>query len=202
MSAPAARDDTEQDKEPEIQINVKGPSELKLQISIRTSNSVAELKDAIAAAADVPAERQRLIYSGRVLKDEDPLSAYKIQAGHTVHMVKRSDAAPPTPSHAPPALPTMQAGQNPSDPLTMLNSHLGFGALPAVGGAMADMGVNMGDPNMMQNLLSSPAFLQQMSGVLSNPDVLNQLMQANPQLQAMAPQMREIFQSERFREMM
>ncbi|KAI0931089.1 hypothetical protein AcW2_000048 [Taiwanofungus camphoratus] len=63
--------DTPTDSQPapsEIQINVKGPSELKLQISISTDKSVAELKQAIAEKSDVPADRQRLIYSGRVLK--------------------------------------------------------------------------------------------------------------------------------------
>ena len=66
---------------PEIQINVKGapaaaplarayrplrtgPSELKLQIAITTDKTVLELKQAIAAKADVAADRQRLIYSG------------------------------------------------------------------------------------------------------------------------------------------
>lgn len=70
----------------EIQINVKGesfvsfrallpaytqgagPSELKLQITINTEKTVLELKQAIAEKSDVSADRQRLIYSGRVLK--------------------------------------------------------------------------------------------------------------------------------------
>lgn len=43
---------------------IVGPSELKLQISISTDKSVAELKQAIAEKSDVPADRQRLIYSG------------------------------------------------------------------------------------------------------------------------------------------
>lgn len=41
-----------------------GPSELKLQISISTDKTVTELKQAIAEKSDVPADRQRLIYSG------------------------------------------------------------------------------------------------------------------------------------------
>ena len=45
-----------------------GPSELKLQITIATDKSVLDLKRAIASQSDVEAERQRLIYSGRVLK--------------------------------------------------------------------------------------------------------------------------------------
>ena len=41
-----------------------GPSELKLQITIATDKTVAELKEAIAEKSDVTADRQRLIYSG------------------------------------------------------------------------------------------------------------------------------------------
>ncbi|KAG1736988.1 hypothetical protein EDB19DRAFT_1637388 [Suillus lakei] len=195
----------------EIQINVKGPSELKLQITISTDKTVLDLKCAIAEKSDVEADRQRLIYSGalmylqgRVLKDEDVLSTYKIQTSHTIHMVKgvaRSNVSASQTSSAPvPPLPTMQAGQNPHDPLTQLNSHLGYGALAGFN-PFAEMGLNPNDPNMMQTMMQSPQFLQQMSSVMSNPAVLDQIIATNPQLAAIAPQVREVFQSERFREM-
>lgn len=48
----------------EILINIKGPSELKLTITIALDKSVRDLKQAVAAASDVEADRQRLIYSG------------------------------------------------------------------------------------------------------------------------------------------
>jgi ubiquilin len=51
-------------------------------------------------------------------------------------------------------------------------------------------------------MMNSPEFLQQMSGVMSNPAVLDQIIAQNPQLAAMGPQVREVFQSERFRELM
>ncbi|KAG9086407.1 hypothetical protein FRC07_013096, partial [Ceratobasidium sp. 392] len=72
----------------EVTLNIKGPSELKLSITIALSKTVLELKQAIAEKSDVSADRQRLIYSGRVLKDEDTLATYKVQNAHTVHMVK------------------------------------------------------------------------------------------------------------------
>lgn len=186
----------------QIQINVKGPNELKLQITIGSDKSVLELKQAIAEKSDVEAERQRLIYSGRVLKDEDVLSVYKIQSSHTIHMVKgvaRSAAAAAAPP-APQALPTMQTGQNPLDPLTQLNSHRGFGAMAGVN-PFSDMGVNHNDPNMLQTMMNSPQFMQQMTSLMSNPAVLDQIIASNPQLANMGPQVREVFQSERFREL-
>ncbi|KAI0829113.1 hypothetical protein BC628DRAFT_1199794 [Trametes gibbosa] len=186
----------------EISINVKGPSELKLQITISTDKTVIELKQAIAEKSDVPADRQRLIYSGRVLKDEDALTTYKIQSGHTIHMVKgAARAGPSTQASTPQQLPTMQAGQNPHDPLTQLNGPMGFGLMAGFN-PFAEMGLNPNDPNMMQGMLNSPQFLQQMSSVMSNPAVLDQILASNPQLAAMGPQVREVFRSERFRQMM
>lgn len=44
--------------------NVKGPSELKIQITIAPTKLVSELKEAIASKSDVEKDRQRLIYSG------------------------------------------------------------------------------------------------------------------------------------------
>lgn len=50
--------------------------------------------------------------------------------------------------------------------------------------------------------MNSPEFLQQMSAVMSNPAILDQIIASNPQLGAMGPQAREMLQSERFRQMM
>lgn len=117
------------------------------------------------------------------------------------------------------SLPTMQTGQNPLDPLTQLNSHRGYGAMAGLN-PFADMGLNANDPNMvrraqsrlstpshlrllqMQTMMNSPQFLQQMSSMMSNPAVMDQIISSNPQLAAIAPQIREAFQSEQFREMM
>ena len=43
---------------------VKGPSELKLSITIAPSKTVLQLKEEIASKSEVAKERQRLIYSG------------------------------------------------------------------------------------------------------------------------------------------
>nr|GAT60795.1 predicted protein [Mycena chlorophos] len=190
-------------EESTILINVKGPSELKLQISISTDKTVLELKQAIAEKSDVEADRQRLIYSGRVLKDEDQLSTYKIQSSHTIHMVKgaaRSGASTSAPPAAPQQLPTMQAGQNPHDPLTQLNSHMGFGAMAGLN-PFADMGLNPNDPNMMQGMMNNPQFLEQMSAMMSNPQIMDQILASSPQMAQLPPEARAMMQSDYFRQM-
>jgi len=50
--------------------------------------------------------------------------------------------------------------------------------------------------------MNSPQFLQQMSSLMSNPAILDQIIASNPHLAPIAPQVREVFQSEQFRQMM
>jgi len=187
----------------EVSINIKGPSELKLSISISLDKTVRDLKQAISERSDVEADRQRLIYSGKVLKDEDVLSTYKIQSAHTIHMVKgaaRPAGSDPATAPAPQQLPTMQAGQNPSDPLTLLNGPMGHGVMAGFN-PFAGTGVNTNDPNMMQGMLESPQFLQQMSSMMANPGLVDQLIASDPNLAAMGPQLRQMFQNPQFQQM-
>ncbi|KAG6829254.1 hypothetical protein H0H92_005134 [Tricholoma furcatifolium] len=177
-------DDRTEDASQEIQINVKGPSELKLQITISTSKTVRELKEAISEKSDIEAGRQRLIYSGQ---DDDSIQTYKIQSGHTIHLVKGAASSSSTTgtssttSTAPrQQLPAMAAGQSPTDPLTQLNSSRAFGGALAGFNPFADMGLNTNDPNMMQGFMNNPAFAQQMSAMMSNPEVLEQVLQSLP----------------------
>jgi ubiquilin len=83
-------------------------------------------------------------------QDEDQLSVYKIQSGNTLHMVKgvAKSSNPTATSSTPQRLPTMQAGQDPSDPLTQLNSHMAHGLMAGFN-PFADLGLNTNDPNMV-----------------------------------------------------
>jgi len=113
--------------------------------------------------------------------------------------VSRS-VGPSTPS-ATQQLPSMQTGQNPHDPLTLLNSHLGFGAMAGIN-PFSDFGLNPNDPNMFQTMMNSPQFMQQMSNLLADPAILDQVIASNPQLASLGPEVRAAFQSPQFREMM
>lgn len=63
-------------------------------VTISEEAKVLDLKNLLAGDdyEKVPAARQRLIYSGRVMKDEEPLKTYKIKDGNTVHMVKSAQS--------------------------------------------------------------------------------------------------------------
>ncbi|KAK8869974.1 hypothetical protein IAR55_000544 [Kwoniella newhampshirensis] len=198
----------------DINITVKGPSELKLALSISPEKSVAELKELIASKSDVEKDRQRLIYSGKVLKDEDPISNYKIQNGHTIHMVKGASrgaaAASSTATNTGgssstsagiPRLPQMGTGLNVgSNPIDNVeNIHHGLAGFNPFAG-MQGMD-NLNDPNAMANMMQNPEFLRSMSDLMSRPEVVDQIISSNPQLAAMGPQVRQMMSSPFFRQM-
>lgn len=214
-----------------LKINIKGPSDLKISIEITSDQTVRQLKEAIEQQKpDVPADAQRLIYAGKVLKDDEALTVYKITDGNTVHMVKSAARSAPTtgnpsvPGTAPSAagasassnaassqsqgVPSnFSAGQNfTNNPLSALNRADYAGPhmarlLNESGGAFGGMGLNPRDPNMMMGLMQNPEVQRQMRDMMSRPEFVDQMISMNPQLQGMGPQMREMMRSEQFREM-
>ncbi|KAJ3158901.1 hypothetical protein HK101_001214, partial [Irineochytrium annulatum] len=84
-----------------VTINVKSSNEAKFSVEVGEAATIAEVKDAIAKAMEAtnptPVANQRLIFSGRVLKDEENLATYKIVDGSTIHLV-RSGLKPATPA--------------------------------------------------------------------------------------------------------
>jgi hypothetical protein len=78
----------------QVTFTIKSSSDQKHVVTVSLSSTVGDLKQKLATAdyANIPVERQRLIYSGRVLKDPDTLSACKIKEGNTVHLVKGAES--------------------------------------------------------------------------------------------------------------
>lgn len=202
----------------QITINVKSSGDKKYEVSVETSALIADLKAIISTHADVPPERQRLIYSGKVLKDDATVALYKIQNGHAVHMVKLAapKAAPAASSAVSPAearstSPQQQsvpsniaAGQGSFNPLADLTGarYAGYTQLPSASMFGPDGGMGLlPDPDQMSEMMSSPMFQEQMNALLLNPQMLDFMINQNPQLRAMGPQVRTMLQSPMFREM-
>ena len=75
-------DDSVGDDAP-MTFQIKSSNDAKYSITMAASSTVSALKEKLSTKdyADLPVERQRLIYSGRVLKDPDTLASYKIKEG-------------------------------------------------------------------------------------------------------------------------
>ncbi|PLW19709.1 hypothetical protein PCASD_13195 [Puccinia coronata f. sp. avenae] len=171
----------------QVSISIKAPSDSKLALEISLSKTVWDLKKLISEKTNpkVEADTQRLIYSGRVLKDESLLSEYKIQSGHTIHMQIPSN---------------LNAGQqiagNPLAPLLNATNQIpGFNPF-------ADLGINTNDPNMAMNMMNNPQVLQSAARLLEDPAVVDQMIASDPRLQSMGPQVREMMRSPMFRQML
>ncbi|KAI9251570.1 ubiquitin-related domain-containing protein [Sporodiniella umbellata] len=174
-----------------VTINVKASGDKKFSITIEAEKTILDFKKMIAEETSVPVDLQRLIYSGRVLKDNDIITDYKIANGNTVHMVRgsQSKVVATTAAHPPLHTTTNQpTTQTPIIPPTPTNNYL----------------MNPGglDPGMANQMLQNPAFAQYMSNVLQNPAVLDSIIQTNPQLASMGPEVRQLMQSPQFRQML
>ncbi|KAI5952275.1 hypothetical protein KGF54_003141 [Candida jiufengensis] len=205
----------------DITITIKSSGDKKYEITFNPSITILELKELVAEKASIPASSQRLIYSGKVLKDNETAESYKIQNGHTIHLVKSantstssSTTAANTTNSTTSTNETQQstvpsniaAGQGSFNPLADLTGarYAGYSQLPSASmfGPDGGMNSNLPDPDQLNSMMSNPMFQEQMNAMLSNPQMLDFMIQQNPQLRAMGPQVRQMMQSPMFRQMM
>lgn len=73
---------------PPINFTVKTTKDEKYTLSLSPNTPISELKSKLHELADIAPGLQRLIYSGKVMKDDQTLGFYKVQSGHTIHLVK------------------------------------------------------------------------------------------------------------------
>ncbi|KAL8128808.1 hypothetical protein V2J09_017963 [Rumex salicifolius] len=74
---------------PTIEIKIKTMDSQTHILRVDKQVPVPTLKEQIASVTGVVKEHQRLICRGRVLKDDQLLSAYHVEDGHTLHLVVR-----------------------------------------------------------------------------------------------------------------
>ncbi|KAL8870536.1 MAG: hypothetical protein Q9174_003445 [Haloplaca sp. 1 TL-2023] len=209
-------------EEAPITFNVKTGTDTKYVLTLSLSITVLDLKNRLATSeyADVPPERQRLIYSGRVLQNENTLASYKIKEGNTVHLVKSAASNqrqnPANQSSTPATegsgttsgaqgVPTNLAAGTGNNPLAGLTGarYAGLAQLPGAGmfGPDGGMGAPPG-PEQMADMLQNPQYASQLNEALSNPDLINTLIEGNPMLRGMGDSARQAFNNPQFRQMM
>lgn len=136
----------------QITFKVKTSSDSNHTITMADTLSVLDLKTKLAGDdyEKIPVERQRLIYSGRVMKNEERLSTYKIKPGNTIHMVKSAqsntaNAAANAATGAAAGVPTNMAAGTANNPLAGLTGarYAGHMGLPGADVFGADGGVRI-----------------------------------------------------------
>ncbi|KAL3838572.1 hypothetical protein ACJIZ3_023163 [Penstemon smallii] len=106
-----------------VEIKIKTLDSETFTLRVNKCVPVPELKEQIASVTGVLSERQRLICRGKVLKDDQLLSAYHVEDGHTLHLVVRQ---PVTPS------PEASSDQPASDPASSTDNYPGNSASPSM----------------------------------------------------------------------
>ncbi|KAB2602563.1 ubiquitin domain-containing protein DSK2a-like [Pyrus ussuriensis x Pyrus communis] len=184
------------------QINIRCSNGSKFSVRASLDSTVGGFKEVLAQNCDIPADQQRLIYKGRILKDDQTLSSYGLQADHTVHMVRAFAAPASTP--APPAAKAATASPTTAPGVTRgvgseglqspdLGASLLFGQglnpLGGGGGGQGLFGAGLPEfeqvqqqltqnPNMMRDIMNMPAI----QSLMNNPDLMRGLIMNNPQM--------------------
>lgn len=60
----------------EVSVNIRCSNGSKFSVKTTLDSDVGAFKSLVAQNCDVPAEQQRLIYKGRILKDDQTLESY------------------------------------------------------------------------------------------------------------------------------
>ncbi|PON90416.1 Ubiquitin [Trema orientale] len=75
-----------------VELNIKTLESQIYSFHVDKNMPVSSFKEKIANETGVPVALQRLIFRGKVLKDEHLLSEYHVENGHTLHLVARQPA--------------------------------------------------------------------------------------------------------------
>lgn len=172
-----------------MRLQVKGSQNVSFDIEFNgPETTILQLKEKIAALRQLEASKIRLIYSGKILVDNQTVANYNIPDGHAIHMVvtgvkpapKPADAAAqPAPAQPAPSaipsnpLPNVQAPPQPNPFAAGGNPFAGF-----MGGAGNNpFGV---DPSQISAMMNNPMVQQMMDQMTQNPEMFRQMLENNP----------------------
>ncbi|KAK4761341.1 hypothetical protein SAY87_006234 [Trapa incisa] len=193
-------DSTEMRADEGVNVHIRCSNGSKFTVRTSLGSTVGAFKQVLAQNCDVPAEQQRLIYKGRILKDDQTLESYDLQAEHTVHMVKGLPSGQSAPT---PAAPSSGTANSAPGVTRGVGSDDGGGAgmgaslfsgfrlnpLGGTGGASGLFGSGLPEleqmqqqltqnPNIMRDIMNMPA----MQSLMNNPELLRSLIMSNPQM--------------------
>ncbi|KAL2503880.1 Ubiquitin-like superfamily protein [Abeliophyllum distichum] len=78
-----------------VELNIKTLDSRIFSFEADKNMAVSAFKEKIATQIGVPTGQQRLIFRGKVLKDDHPLSEYNVENGDTLHLVERQPQPSP-----------------------------------------------------------------------------------------------------------
>jgi len=143
-----------------IEVNIIQRNEETISLSVDlVENTVLDLKNLLYELTDIKPEEQRLVYSGKILNDEDLLSFYNIRDGNSIYLVRA--AKNKIQSISPQAI-SQQKNKK-----------------PASGGMDSEFVSQLLDNPFIQSVMSNPEFIR--SIYMSNPQ-FKKVIEKNPEM--------------------
>ncbi|KAJ7953216.1 Ubiquitin domain-containing protein [Quillaja saponaria] len=183
-----------------VTINIRCSNGSKFSVQISLEATIGSFREVIAQNSDIPADQQRLIYKGRILKDDQTLQSYGLEADHTVHLVRgiatvasttATGATNPggtntSPNNARSAVPNESGGLGGSGIGDSLFPGLNINGMGSANGLL---GAGLPDfeqvqqqlsrnPNIMREMMNMPV----VQNLMNNPDIMRNLIMNNPQM--------------------
>ncbi|XP_051140935.1 ubiquitin domain-containing protein DSK2a-like [Andrographis paniculata] len=184
----------------EVALNIRCSNGSKFVVEVKLSSTIENFKSILAQKCEIPPQQQRLIYKGRILKDDQTLQSYGLEADHTVHLVRGFATSGPTENAA-----TSNAGVTTSNPTSTTDTGStggrplggsGFGSTLFPGLGLGGLGNNTNssgaslpgmeqmqqqltqNPNMIRDILNMPL----VQNLMNNPETIRNLILNNPQM--------------------
>uniref|UniRef100_A0A8V0X9S6 Ubiquitin-like domain-containing protein n=1 Tax=Gallus gallus TaxID=9031 RepID=A0A8V0X9S6_CHICK len=178
----------------------------KEHFEVAQSSTVQQFKEDIAMRFQTPPDLLVLIFAGKILKDHDTLSQHRVHNGANIHLVIRSPKRPQD------SLADQGAATTEDLLLRMINSELDLHTINnnmfLLGFLLGVTGTNIlgldsadvsglvngiqGSEVSLDSLLSEVAQSAFRQSILSNPNLLSDIVTSNPQMQQLAEQNPEI----------
>ncbi|XP_042494819.1 ubiquitin domain-containing protein DSK2a-like isoform X1 [Macadamia integrifolia] len=182
----------------DVTVHIRCSNGSRYSVQTSLESTVGTFKALLAQNCDIPVEQQRLIYKGRILKDDQTLESYGLQGDHTVHMVRGFAPASSTNTTG-----TANVGGGPNTtPSIGSNESAGVGGglgaslfpglgINGLGGSEVSGLFGTGlpefeqvqqqltqNPNMMREIMNMPVI----QNLMNNPDLMRNLIMSNPQM--------------------
>uniref|UniRef100_A0A2P2LGC8 Plant ubiquilin n=1 Tax=Rhizophora mucronata TaxID=61149 RepID=A0A2P2LGC8_RHIMU len=183
-----------------LTVNIRCSNGSKFSVQTSLSSTVESFKSLLADKSDVPPDQQRLIYKGRILKGDQTLESYGLEADHTVHLVR---GFAPSSANAASATNTTAANPAPNNTQAAVSNEGSLGGsvvegslFPGLG--LAGLGGSGGgglfgaglpefeqvqqqltrNPNIMREIMNMPV----VQNLMNNPEIMRNLIMNNPQM--------------------
>ncbi|MBA0677569.1 hypothetical protein Goari_018968, partial [Gossypium aridum] len=177
-----------------VTVSINCSSGSKFSVQTNLDSTVDSFKALLARNCGVPADQQRLIYKGRILKDDQTLRSYGLEADHTVHLVRSvAPTAPLLTTNAAGSIGTSQTNTTAVDlddagALGAGGAGLGASLFPGLGDSAGLFGAGL--PNfeqLQQQLTRNPNIMREISNMpavqnlMNNSEILYNLIMNNPE---------------------